>query len=75
MRIFGDNIGNRIVANVASRQNEAFGVYELQGCSWQKKIKCASAVAACAATCASGSWPACVLCFANVGASDCIDCL
>ncbi|NQE33387.1 hypothetical protein E5S67_01106 [Microcoleus sp. IPMA8] len=48
----------------------------LQGCNWRKKIRCAAAVAACGATCASGvGTAACIACFAGVGASSCVDCL
>ncbi len=47
------------------------------GCSWRKELRCASALVACAATCAAPGvgWAACVACFAGVGAPSCIDCL
>jgi hypothetical protein len=76
MRIFGkserqyDTVArNRFDGNTNSED------YTLQGCDWRKKLRCASAVAACAATCAAQAWPLCVLCFAEVGASDCVDCV
>lgn len=47
-----------------------------QGCNWRKKIRCAGAVVACGASCASGvGTAACIACFAGVGASSCVDCL
>jgi len=45
-----------------------------QGCSIWKKIGCAAALAACAASCVI-TGPECVGCFAALGASSCIDCL
>lgn len=47
------------------------------GCSRWKKIACAGAVAACAATCAAPGvgWAVCAECFAGLGMSSCIDCL
>jgi hypothetical protein len=45
-----------------------------QNCPWWKVGLCAAAVAACVASCAAGP-QACIVCFANLGMSDCIDCL
>lgn len=47
------------------------------GCSRWKRIGCASAVAACAATCAAPGvgWAVCSSCFAGLGMGSCIDCL
>ncbi|WP_187969688.1 hypothetical protein [Aquibium microcysteis] len=44
------------------------------GCNVFKKVACAAAVAACAATCLAGP-AACISCFGALGAGSCIDCL
>ena len=47
-----------------------------QGCGFPKNVGCATAVALCGAACATGvGVPACVACFASIGAGSCIDCL
>lgn len=43
-------------------------------CNVFKKVACAAAVAACAATCVAVG-PACVQCLTAIGAGGCLDCV
>jgi hypothetical protein len=47
-----------------------------QGCDTWTAIRCSASVLACGALCATGAGaPACVGCFASLGASDCLSCV